>query len=76
MKAAAKPHSTFSKAHLDDPRDFKENVLWADEIKVEHFGRLESRYMWHETNTAFYEKNIIPTVKYGGDGLHDLNDFP
>ncbi len=33
--------------------------------KVELFGRC---VIWHKTNTAFYKKNIIPTVKHGGGG--------
>ncbi len=34
--------------------------------KVELFGRC---VIWHKTNTAFYKKNIIPTVKHGGGSV-------
>ncbi len=28
-----------------------------------------SHYIWRKSNTAFQKKNIIPTVKYGGDSV-------
>lgn len=42
---------TFSKKHLDDPKDLWEDILWTDETEVEVFGRRTSCYIWHKTNT-------------------------
>ena len=56
---------TFAKHHLDYPRDYKGNILWTNETRVELFGRCASCYIWCKTNTAFREKNIIPIVKHG-----------
>ncbi len=50
-------------------QDFWANILWADETKVELFGRCVSHYIWRKTNTTFHKKNIIPTVKHGGGSV-------
>lgn len=54
---------TFLRKHLD-PQNLQENILW-----TELFGRFESSYIWHETNTLFYFKKIMPTVKHGGGSV-------
>lgn len=46
--------------HLDDPQVFWDIDLWADEAKVELFGRNGSRSIWRKANTAFHNKNIQP----------------
>ncbi len=66
-KKNIKARLSFARKHLDDPQDFWENTLWTDETKVELFGRCVSKYICRKSNTAFQKKNIIPTVKYGGD---------
>lgn len=50
------------------PRVFWENILWTDKTKGVSlkFLKFESRYICHETNTAFEKSNIITTVKHGG----------
>ena len=49
---------TFAIKHLDDPQDFWKNILYADETKVELFGRCTSGYIWRKTKTAFQKKNL------------------
>ena len=51
--------------HLEDPEGNCKNVLWTDESKVELFGLNEKRYVWWKPNTAFQQKNLIPTMKHG-----------
>ncbi len=76
--------SHLPKKYLDYPQDFGANILWTDETKVELFGRCVSRYIWCKTSTAFHQKNIIPTVKYGGVSvmvwgalyLQDMDELP
>ncbi len=68
-KKNIKARLSFARKHLDDPQYFWENTLWTDETKVELFGRCVSHYIWRKSNTAFQKKNIIPTVKYGGDSV-------
>uniref|UniRef100_A0AAZ3SPR8 Transposase Tc1-like domain-containing protein n=1 Tax=Oncorhynchus tshawytscha TaxID=74940 RepID=A0AAZ3SPR8_ONCTS len=38
-------------------------VLWTDETKIDLFGHNKGRYAWRQTNTAFQEKHLPPTVK-------------
>ncbi len=59
----------FAQKYLDYPQDFWANILWTDETKVKLFGRCVSRYIRSKTNTAFHNKNIIPTIKYGGGNV-------
>ena len=68
-KKNIKARLSFARKHLDDPQDFWENTRWTDETKVELFGRCVSYYVLHKSYTAFQKKNIIPTVKYGGDSV-------
>ncbi|KAK3563027.1 hypothetical protein QTP86_013350 [Hemibagrus guttatus] len=68
-KKNIKARLSFARKHLDDPQDFWENTLWTEERNIEPFGRSVSHYVWCKSNTAFQEKNIIPTVKYGGGSV-------
>ncbi len=52
-KKNTKARLTFANKYLDYPQDFGQI-----------FCGLMKRYIWHKTNTAFHEKNIIPTVKH------------
>ena len=51
--------------HLEDPEGNCKNVLWTDESKVELFGINEKRCVCQKPNTAFQQKNLIPTMKHG-----------
>ena len=44
-------------------------MLWTDETKIELFGHNKGRYAWRQKNTAFQEKHLLPTVKYGGGSI-------
>lgn len=59
----------YAKAHLDKPASFWNKVLWTDETKIELFGHNKGRYAWRKKNTAFQEKHLLPTVKYGGGSI-------
>ena len=43
--------------------------MWTDETKIELFSHKERRYVWRQPNTAFQEKNLVPTVKHGGGSI-------
>lgn len=59
-KGNIKARLKFARANKDKVHDFW-NVLWTDDCKTELFGHLNRR-----PNTAFQDKNLIPTVKHGG----------
>ncbi|KAG2469162.1 TCB1 transposase, partial [Polypterus senegalus] len=59
----------FAKLHVDKAQRFWENVLWTDETKIELFGHNKGHYAWRKKNTAFQEKHLLPTVKYGGGSI-------
>ena len=44
-------------------------MLWTDETKIELFGHNKRRYAWRQKNTAFQEKHLLPTVKFGGGSI-------
>ena len=46
-----------------------QKVLWSDETKMELFGVIAKRYVWHKPNTVHHPKNTIPTVKNGGGNI-------
>ena len=43
--------------------------MWRDETKIELFSHNERRYVWRKPETAFEEKNLLPTVKNGGGSI-------
>ncbi len=45
------------------------NVLWTDETRIELFDHNQRRFAWRKKNTAFQEKNLLPTVKFGGGSI-------
>lgn len=59
----------FAKLHLNKPGSFWNKVLWTDETKMELFGHNKRRYAWRQKNTAFLEKHLLPTVKFGGGSV-------
>lgn len=65
MKARLK----FARVNVDKDQDFWNNVLWTDESKIELFGHQNRGHVWRKPNTAFQEKNLIPTVKHGGGSV-------
>ena len=61
---------------LDDPQEFWEDISWAENTKVELFGRFLSCYIWHKTIKVFKRKNVIATVKHGGGSVMDWGCSP
>lgn len=59
----------YANAHLDKPASFWNKVLWTDETKIELFGHNKGCYAWRQKNTAFQEKHLLPTVKFGGGSI-------
>lgn len=59
----------YAEAHLDKPASFWNKVLWSDETKIELFGHNKRRYGCRQKNTAFQEKHLLPTVKFGGGSI-------
>ena len=59
----------FAKQHVDKPQQFWDKILWTDESKIELFGHVKGRYVWRKPNTAFNQKNLVPTVKHGGGSI-------
>ena len=47
-------------------QSFWENVLWTDETKGELFSKARHSTVYKKWNEAYKEKNMEPTVKYGG----------
>ncbi len=44
-------------------------VIWNDESRFRLFGSDGRTYVWREPNTRLEEKNLTPTVKFGGGGI-------
>ena len=40
--------------------------MWTDETKVELFSKALHSIVYRKWNEAYKEKNMVPTVKYGG----------
>lgn len=59
----------YAQNNLDKPQKFWDTVLWTDETKLELFGPMDQRYVWRKKNTAYEEKNTLPTVKHGGGSI-------
>lgn len=55
------------KMHLNEPKDFWNNVLWKDEAKVKLFG-FDCQYIGNN-QIAFQHEHPRPTVKHGGVGV-------
>ena len=58
--------ATSSEQHRDKPEAIWKQVLWTDEAKMKLFGHHHERYDYSKKETAFDEKNTLPTVKQGG----------
>uniref|UniRef100_A0A8C4RKI3 Transposase Tc1-like domain-containing protein n=1 Tax=Erpetoichthys calabaricus TaxID=27687 RepID=A0A8C4RKI3_ERPCA len=58
----------YANAHVDKPDSLWNKVLWTDETKMELFGHNKKCFAWQK-NTAFQEKHLLPTVKFGGGSI-------
>ena len=59
-------HLEFAKHHLH--YDWNK-VFWSDETKIEWFCQVQHRHVCRRNRDAYKEKNLIPTVKYGGGSV-------
>ncbi|GBM71348.1 Transposable element Tc1 transposase [Araneus ventricosus] len=53
---------------LNKPEMYWNNVLFADESKINIFGSDGRIMVWREKNEELNPKNLVRTVKYGGGG--------
>ena len=44
-------------------------VLWSDERKIELFQRNDVQKIWCKKGKAFFPKETVPTLKYGGGSM-------
>lgn len=72
MKARLK----FAGENVDKDQDLWNNVLWTGESKTDLYGPQNRGPVWHKPNTAFQEKNLIPTVKHRGGSVMVWGCFP
>ncbi|GFU91488.1 transposable element Tc1 transposase [Trichonephila clavipes] len=64
----------FTKTHQLKTDNFWKKVIFSDESKFNFFGSDGRRTVWRKPNTAFYPKNLRPTVKHGGGSVMQDND--
>ena len=63
-----KSHLSDAKAHFDKPGSFWIK-MWTDESKMKLFGKNKERHEWQMKSAAFKEKQLLPTVKFGGGSM-------
>ncbi|GBN22607.1 Transposable element Tc1 transposase [Araneus ventricosus] len=54
---------------LNKPETYRNNVLFADESKFNIFGSDRRIMVWRRKNEELNPKNLVGTVKYGGEGV-------
>ena len=64
-----KARLNYVKTYGENPQEFWDKVIWSDETKIELFGRNSATRVWWKDGSAFYNKNTIPTVKFGGGSI-------
>lgn len=57
---------TFAQKYKDWTLEDWKRVLWSDETKINRFGSDGRKYVWKKKGQPLQEKEIDPTVKYGG----------
>ena len=62
-KRHKKKRLEYAKMHQKKSMRFWKKVLWSDETKLEIWGS-NIGHVWREPNTAYDEKNTLPTVKH------------
>ncbi|GBO16793.1 Transposable element Tc1 transposase [Araneus ventricosus] len=60
---------SYAKSMLNKPETYWNNVLFADEIKFNIFGSVGRIMVWRRKNEELNPKNLVGTVKYGGEGV-------
>src|SRR4029434_3686318 len=66
-KAHVQGRLKFANGHLNDSKEYWENVMWSDETKIKLFGINSTRCVWSGKNAEYDPKNTIPTWHGGGN---------
>jgi transposase len=59
----------FATEMLNKEDNYFDKILWSDETKIELFGNNYNNMVWREPNSAYKQKNTVPTVKHGGGSI-------
>ena len=46
-----------------------EKVIWTDESKINFFGPEGNKYVYRKPNAPLKDRDVIPTMKFGGGKL-------
>jgi transposase len=68
-KRVRKLRLEFAKKYENWTFDDWKKVIWTDESKINMFGTDGIMYSWKKEGTKLNDRDIIPTVKYGGGKL-------
>ena len=49
--------------------DYKNHVLWSDEMKINLFGSDSFKHVWRRPDEEYKDKCVMPTVKHGGGNV-------
>ena len=49
--------------------DYRNHVLWSDEIRINLFGSDGLKHMWRRPGEEYKDKCFMPTVKHGGGNV-------
>ena len=69
-KVNLKKRLIFENDHKNKGLDVWRQVIFSDESKFNIFGSDGRHMVWRKKNTDLEPKNLIPTVKHGGGGVH------
>ncbi|GFX54210.1 transposable element Tcb2 transposase [Trichonephila clavipes] len=59
----------FAMKYKNKPMDFWKKVIFSDESKFEIFTPTSIRKIWRKNKTALEHKNVLSTLKYGGEDV-------
>ncbi|KAG2467436.1 TCB1 transposase, partial [Polypterus senegalus] len=59
----------FAKEHLKKPAQFRKNILWTDETKINLYQNDGMKKVWRRGGTAHYPKHTTSSVKHGGGSV-------
>lgn len=59
----------FANEYITEDDEFWNDVIFSDEVKFNLFGSDGQQKVWRKKGERYSEKNLSPTVKYGGGSL-------